>query len=143
VKGGVVKTLSLNRIAQSELGTFGVLIEGQIPFALTLEPPWHGNQKNISCIPPGKYQCVSVNSPRFGYTFEVNNVPNRSHILFHCGNMGRDTHGCILVGEQFEPLNGEPAILASKAGYKEFMFRMKGEEIFNLMIRECWPGAGL
>jgi len=124
------KIITLHRIASGANGTFGVLIEGEMPFALTLEPPWKDNQKFISCIPAGIYACESVNSPRFGYTFQVNGVEDRTHIVFHCGNYHSDTKGCILVGEKFD----DHGILASKEGYKEFMFRLKGYESFTLDI---------
>ncbi len=127
----IEKKIILARIATGKDGTFGVLIDGNIPFALTLEPPWRDNQKNISCIPGGSYQCDSVNSPRFGYTFSVLHVPDRTHIVFHCGNYTKDTKGCILVGEQFQ----NDGLLASRDGYKEFMFRLKDYESFSLEIK--------
>lgn len=133
-----MKTLTLNRVGQSNAGTFGVLSEGQIPFALTLEPPWRNNKVKVSCIPPGEYLCNTVNSSLHGFTFEVNQVENRTHILFHTGNIGKNTKGCILVGEQYEPLNGAPAVLASAKGYKEFMFLLRGEEMFKLTIKESF-----
>lgn len=131
-----MKTLQLFRIASGNQGTFGVLLEGGLPFALTLEPPWKNNQPFESCIPPGVYRCAGVNSVSYGYTYEVKDVPGRSLILFHCGNVGKNTKGCVLVGEQFEPLNGVPAIRASRDGYKEFMFRLRGETEFVLQIMD-------
>ncbi len=125
------KIITLQRVSTGKDGTFGVLVDGGIPFALTLEPPWLDNKTNISCIPGGNYQCVGFNSPRFGYTFTVRNVVDRSHIVFHCGNYTKDTKGCILVGEQFQN-NG---ILASRDGYKEFMFRLKDYDYFSLEIK--------
>ena len=122
--------IRLVRISTGQKGTFGVLTDGNIAFALTLEPPWKNNQTFISCIPEGIYNCESVNSVRFGYTFEIKDVPSRTHILFHCGNNQRNTKGCVLVGEQFE----NDGILASRAGYKEFMFRLKDYEAFPLEI---------
>ena len=118
-------------MATGNAGTFGVLVEDSIPFALTLEPPWLDNKKNISCIPGGDYECEGINSPRFGYTFEVKDVPDRTHIVFHCGNYSIDTKGCILVGEQFQ----NDGILASRDGYKEFMFRLKDYKSFSLKIK--------
>jgi hypothetical protein len=131
-----MREITLIRVATSEKGTFGVLIdqEENMPFALTLELPWEDNQVNISCIPPGIYLCDTVNSPRFGYTFQVSHVEGRSHILFHRGNYKKDTKGCILIGEQFE----DDIILASRAGYREFMFRLKGCLNFQLTIKECY-----
>ncbi len=128
------KRLKLIRVSTMENGTFGVLLDGAMPFAVTLEPPWVDNQKNISCIPKGEYQCESVNTERFGYTFMVKDVPNRTGILFHKGNYEDDTAGCILVGEQFE----NDGVLASRAGYREFMARLSGCHNFTLEIVEAW-----
>ena len=130
-----MRTLFLKRIAQSEKGTFGVLIEDDEPFALTLEPPWKDNETFISCIPEGRYSCVETLSPAFGETFEITNVPERSKILFHKGNVGKNTKGCVLVGEQFQKVYGEPGIAASYEGFKEFSKRFRGSEEFELEIR--------
>ena len=65
---------------------------------LTLELPDLGNQKNISCIPEGKYKVHRIYSPKFGNCFHLQDVPGRSAILIHRGNYTKDTRGCILVG---------------------------------------------
>jgi len=128
------RNFRLIRIAQTESETFGVLLDGKIPFCVTLERPWLANRRGISCIPDGYYMCRRIQSPRFGDTFEVIEVPNRSHILFHKGNLSDDTHGCILVGEQYEPLGGENAILASGKAFGEFRRRTEGIDDFFLNI---------
>lgn len=74
---------------------------------LTLELPDLGNQKNISCIPEGKYNVHLIYSPKFGKCFYVQDVPGRSEILIHKGNYNKDTHGCILVGMGHEDINGD------------------------------------
>ena len=68
----------------------------------TLENPWKGNQRNISCIPEGEYK-VRIRLARESATRDylhllVQDVPNRDWILFHRGNSAKDTSGCILVG---------------------------------------------
>jgi len=136
-----MKNIILKRIHTGEFGTFGVLMEkDRPPFALTLEPPWKDNEPNISCIPAMTYHVFPVVSPRFGKTWEVVDVPGRSHILFHKGNIAKpsvsDTLGCILVGERFEFLGGHPAILASKPGFNEFMDILDEENVFKLSIME-------
>ena len=106
-----------------------------IPFALTSEPPWRDNEPFVSCIPAGIYTCRRVNSPQFGNTFEVMDVPGREHILFHKGNFKHNTKGCFLVGEQFEPLGiHDCAVLASKKGYSEFHYRTRELESFTLEV---------
>jgi hypothetical protein len=129
--------MKLVRVAKSTEATYGVLIQGSIPFAVTLEDPWRDNQREVSCIPAGSYSCVRVQSPRFGNTFEVRNVPGRSHILFHKGNTSEDTHGCILVGEQFNPVLGRPGITASKEGFEEFLRITTMTNEFTLDITEA------
>jgi hypothetical protein len=109
--------------------TYGVLIrEDGVPFALTLERPWRDNQRNVSCIHTGRYIAKRHVSPKFGETFWVQDVPGRSEILFHKGNIADDSHGCILVGEQFDPVKGEDGIVASKQGFDEFMRLTAGLE---------------
>lgn len=130
-------TIDLIRVGQSSAGTFGVLRIGQIPFALTLEQPWRGNETNISCIPPTEYICRRVTSPKFGETFEVQGVERRSHILFHRGNTLADTHGCILVGEEFATDGGIPIVGASAKGYGEFMMKLTGLNEFTLRVVEA------
>jgi hypothetical protein len=124
----------LKRIAETEDGTFGVLITDGAPFALTLERQWLNNERGKSCIPRGQYACERAMSPTFGETFEVVDVPGRSHILFHKGNLDDDSHGCILVGEMFGVLHGDNGILASAQGYDEFMGKLEGIDSFLLVV---------
>jgi hypothetical protein len=136
----------IKRVALTAAAAYGVLIgpEGY-PISLTLERPWANNQKGVSCIPAGKYSALRCraspdynysNSPKFGDTFQVMNVPGRSNILFHKGNLFSDSHGCILIGEQFEPINGVPGIAASAQGFNEFLRILAKVDRFDLEIRE-------
>lgn len=133
-----MKKLTIKRIAEILDGTFGVLLDEDIPFALTLERRWLNNEKGKSCIPLGIYLCKRIQSPKFGNTFEVAGVLGRDAILFHKGNLDDDSHGCILIGEQFESLKGKIAILASDKGFTEFLQRLEGIDIFNLEIIPCF-----
>lgn len=68
----------------------------------TLELPYKDNQKSISCIPTGQYN-VRLRLARESATRDylhllVQDVPNRSYILFHRGNTSSDSRGCILLG---------------------------------------------
>lgn len=127
----------LNRISNTEHGTFGVLISGSIPLCVTLEPPWYNNTKNISCIPAGSYVCKKVQSPRFGETYEVTDVKGRSHILFHAGNFLNDTQGCILLGDSYKSFGRNVhGIANSKIAFLRFMAVLHGRTEFNLIIKE-------
>lgn len=129
--------MKIKRVSTGPDGTFGVLLFGGIPFAVTVEREWVNNQSNLSCIPEGAYTCKRVNSPRFGNTFEVTGVEGRSHILFHKGNVSNDSRGCIIVGEQFGIANGKPAVLASGEGFKEFLSLVEHLDKFDLLIEWC------
>lgn len=113
--------LILIRVTRTEHGVFGVLLRRQTPFAVTLEPEDKNNERGISCIPAGVYYCEPYNSPKFGWTYQVKNVPNRDYILFHAGNTEDDTEGCILIGESFGELHKKTAILDSQKGFREFL----------------------
>lgn len=126
--------MKLIRVAEANGATYGVLISNGTPFALTLERAWLDNRKGESCIPKGTYKCKRVNSPKFGNTFEVTGVPNRSAILFHKGNINDDSHGCILVGEQFNPVSGKDGITASKEGFAEFLAKTANVNEFTLEV---------
>ena len=132
----------IKRLSNTEHGMFGVALWNHIPFAVTLERQWRNNKTSESCIPLGVYLCIRCNkspdyhgdSPRFGDTFQVFNVPGRSKILFHKGNLDDDTHGCILIGEQFGLLSGTPGILSSLQGFSEFKRLSAGLDEFMLSI---------
>src|SRR5438105_1529429 len=115
---------------------FGIFLDGQVPFAVTVERPWLNNQNSISCIPFGTYICKRVVSPKFGITFEVTNVPSRSEILIHKGNVDLDSHGCIVVGEYFGTLNNTNAVIASGPAFNEFLRRTTGLDEFQLTIEQ-------
>jgi hypothetical protein len=129
--------MKLVRVSSNSEGTYGVLCQGTIPFAVTLERAWRDNKVGESCIPVGTYQCRKVNSPKFGATFEVCDVPGRTAILFHKGNLQDDSHGCILIGEQFNPVTGRPGITASKEGFTEFLHITQATLEFQLEIIEA------
>jgi len=131
-------TLKLYRISTDlNVGTFGVLkwADRPAPFALSLENPWLDNKTNVSCIPSGDYKCLPFNSPTHGKTFIVTDVPGRTFILFHRGNTHLHTAGCVLIGEQFEYLDGIPAITHSRKGWDEFWSRAKDLTEIDLVIR--------
>lgn len=94
--------VTILREEQSDQGTFGLLsFEGHE--LRSLELPWRGNQRGLSCIPEGIYRCVMVRSPRMGRVYGVCDVPGRSNVLIHSANLAGDIHlgwdtqlqGCI------------------------------------------------
>jgi hypothetical protein len=94
--------LLLIRDTFTENSTIGELFLNGERMCDTLENPWINNKKNISCIPRGEYK-VRLRLARESATRDylhllVEDVENRSYILFHKGNSAKDTSGCILVG---------------------------------------------
>ena len=87
----------------SDESTIGELFLNGETFCDTLELPYRDNQKSVSCIPTGEYT-VRLRTARESATRDylhllVQEVKDRSHILFHRGNSAKDTRGCILVGQ--------------------------------------------
>jgi hypothetical protein len=131
-----MKYFKLVRVAYIEDGTFGVLFDENTPFCLTLEREWKDNRRGESCIPLGIYSCSRIISPKFGNTFKVRNVEGRSHILFHKGNLEDDSHGCILLGEEYGRYKDKIAILSSGRAFNEFWGRLKGLMNFELEVKD-------
>jgi len=123
-----LKRIILQRIAENEEGTFGVLKYNESPFAVTGELPNLCNLKNRSCIPSGRYICKLVDSKKYGKIFTVLNVTGRTLVRFHWGNIPiNDSEGCILVAESFNELNGKQAVTDSKHGMQDF-YNIIGED---------------
>ena len=100
----------------------------------TVERPWLDNARNISCIPTGRYDLIRVNSPTFGpNTWEIANVPNRTHILIHAGNTAANVEGCVaLAAGLFPDLSG---VASSKVGLRNFHTMTSGLETEEIIIR--------
>jgi hypothetical protein len=127
----------LERIAYMPQGTLGKLTIGDEVF-WTAERPWRNNQKEVSCIPNGRYTCKAYTSKRFGQTFEVTDVENRTYILFHVGNFPeKDSHGCILLGERL--MDNQPAVSSSKIAVERFRETLKDVESFDIEIKDTTP----
>jgi len=136
-----MKEAELRRLLQFETCVMGSLrvydtdghINHNIQTFCTLELPWRDNKPSESCIPIGRYVCRRVCSPKFGDTFEICDVPNRSNILYHYGNFYKDTRGCILLGDSVNI--GTESICDSKKAFQRFMDALKGVEEFKLIVR--------
>ncbi len=135
---------TLTRFAPTKDGVFGRLGPWQ-----TVEEEWLNNRPNISCIPAASYTCKRVNSPKFGITFEVMDVPGRTHILLHPLNTEEGSRGCIGMGVRLGVLkvtdedSGEKvwklAALSSRVAFEAWMDSMEGIDEFTLHI-VGWEG---
>lgn len=132
----MIPIVEIVRLETSVAGTFGILrIQKQV-FAGTLEPPDRLNARNVSSIPAGQYIAKRYQSPRFGSTFIVTDVPGRAGILFHGGNRVDDTAGCILIGEHIAKLKGDRAIKNSGDTFRAFLSELTMIDSFHLTIYE-------
>lgn len=134
----LIPTVRLIRVEESNQGTFGNLLICSQVFCITLECPDRLNERDVSSIPAQQYQCIKIRSPQFGETFEIVDVPNRDHVLFHPANIVKETEGCIILAQYFGKLYGNRAVLNSGRTFKEFMRIMKDVDIFNLTIKEIY-----
>lgn len=136
-------TATLTRTISHE-ATYGNLeakIAGAIFKCHTLELGWKDNKNSISCIPKGTYKCIWSRSLKFPMgTYEVLNVPNRSGIRIHKGNyaLGKkvDIEGCILLGSNFEDINGDKKIdIVGSTQTVEAFQRFMGKKDFTLIVK--------
>jgi hypothetical protein len=117
------------------MGTLGKL-ETEGFSCVTMEPPWADNQPNVSCIPVGEYLCRWHKSPRYGWVYAVLEVPGRTNILIHPGNVVTHTLGCVLPGSRFGELAGAPAVLVSRAATRRLTNHL-GKNPFTLEVRDA------
>lgn len=77
-------------------GTQGVIEWNGTIVCYTIELPWLGNQRRISCIPEGEYILQKRFSPKFKWHLHLKNVPGRDLILIHPANDAKkELLGCI------------------------------------------------
>ena len=129
--------LLLIRDTFSENSILGELFVNGERMCDTLELPYKDNQKSISCIPAGEYS-VRLRPARQSATRDylhllVQDVKDRSYILFHRGNTAKDSRGCILVGLGSQQDIVHNSTLAMDLLIKEIL-HLGGENI-NLIIK--------
>ena len=128
----MVKILRMNEDPIS--GTFGALLIQEKPFCVTLEPGDLLNEEFRSSIPAQQYWAKKHYSPKFHDTYKILDVPGRTDVLFHPGNIIEDTAGCIILAQYWGKLRGDRAVLNSGGTFREFMKIMDPYEKFHLNI---------
>jgi hypothetical protein len=121
-----------------QYGTFGVMRINKEVFCVTLEPPDKENVQDISSIPAQQYLCKRIISPKYSECFEIQNVPGRSHVLFHAGNVIEHTKGCVILAEHYGKLYENRAILNSGNTFKKFMKLLAVHDVFHLTVIEVY-----
>lgn len=130
--------MELLRLETSTDGTLGALKIDKKVFCATMEPPDKENKSSISSIPAGQYICERVMSPKYGNTFEITGVTDRTHVLFHSGNVADHTKGCVLLGKTWGKLGEDRAILNSGDTFTKFLKVLHDKNEFHLTISEVY-----
>ena len=98
-------------------GTNGKLVYQGRLICYTIELPYKNNQPQVSCIPEGEYFIEKRYSKRFGWHFEILDIPNRCLILFHPANNAlTELRGCIAPVSQ---LSGPGYGVQSKKAFEK------------------------
>jgi hypothetical protein len=125
------------RYSETVDGTYGVMEYNGVPLGMTLEPNDRGNGAN-SRIPPGRYRCRRHNGPKYKNTWEIIEVPGRSAVLFHIGNIEDDSLGCVLLGSSLASVKGKLGVGSSGATFARFMELSEKAEELSLTITESF-----
>jgi len=90
----------------------------------TMERPWAGNVRGISCIPPGRYPVIITVSPRFGRPMlRLADTAPRWGILIHAANQVDQLAGCIALGKRLGP----GSMIESRAAVEKLEAMVKAE----------------
>lgn len=133
---------TLIRDLYREDGIFGSLVDGNgKQVAVTLEHAYSDNKGGfVPKIPPSVYNCKRSPHRLHGMTqdfitFQVEDVPGHSNILFHWGNYNDDSDGCILLGQA---VSGDEKLMisSSKLTWQKFMSLLAGIDEFDLIVQD-------
>ncbi len=119
--------LEIKTVAIRLSGTYSVLLWNYDPFAISVEmaPP---------VLLDGGYHAHRDFYHTGGYeTFEIE-VEGHDRILFHKGNHGSESKGCVIIAESFVRLRGNVSIADSKHGFAEFIELTKDLKEFDILV---------
>jgi len=120
--------IELKRFAYHPEGTLGVIeLAGETFYSI--ERPWLDNAPNVSCIPVGAYDTGWRDSPRFGETWHIKEVQDRTYILIHAANFPKDVQGCIglgtgLMGDRIAVSNSRKAVARFEELTRDISWRL-------------------
>lgn len=134
--------LTLSRKEYRPDGIFGEMKDAEGKFhCATLEHAYRtGVDAYFAKVPPGTFVCIRgfhrlFHMPNQFETFEINDVPGHTALLFHPGNYNNDSEGCCLVGTKIMQLGFGAQMLAnSKIAFAEFMKMQDGLNHFSLTV---------
>jgi len=106
----------------------------------TIELPWLQNQRNVSCVPEGRYELRKRFIKKFGLHLLVVDVPDRSWILIHPANDARtQLKGCIApVTQLIGPGKGNESRLANEKLKALVLEALEQKEKVFITIKSKW-----
>lgn len=134
----------LQRLDESDQGTFGHFLTGGLGRLYSGELPNRANAPSISRVLAGLYRALFTFSPRFGRgLYLLDAVPARSGIRLHPANLMGDVsrgfrsqlNGCISLGERLGWMEGQKALLLSAPAVRRCESHFAGRT-FILEIRD-------
>ena len=143
-----MKRLILERLIHNPLATIGPMYDPDTAWSIfILENPDRATDTDDR-VDAGLYICKRIISPKLsmstaydqpplkglkkGETFQLQNVPRRTHINFHWGSTEKDSLGCLITGLT---QMGDSALGQSRLAFRKLMLYMAGEDQFQLEIR--------
>lgn len=123
-----IRTVVLHRYNSTKtqsIGSVSVLdSKGKTIFSCkSLERGWNNNERNVSCVPKGRFTIKLEWSNRFkSRLWELKNVPNRSECKFHSANYWNQLNGCVALGLELKDINGDGLLdtTSSRVAMKAF-----------------------
>lgn len=133
--------LILKRTDFRKDGIYGVLLkeDGSI-LAYTLEHSYRDAfGKYLPKVSDGEYICTRGIHRLAGAesnieTFQIQDVPGHTNILFHIGNFNEDSEGCVLLGEYINKVPMVWSLVYSRFAFSTFMKYELGVDKFNLVV---------
>jgi Family of unknown function (DUF5675) len=126
-----VSMYTLQRISQSEEGTFGQFLDpAGNQLCVTCEP---SPDSDHPCVPSGIYQCIPHNGTEWKNVWEITGVPGRTAILIHAGNDDADTAGCVCVGTSFGWIGTSQAVMESLNALNKLRSCLPNNFILSIM----------
>lgn len=121
------------------LGSFQLYLGPVIVFrCVTLELPWAGNGRKVSCVPAGlTYACELEYSPHFNeHLYELKGVPGRSECKWHAANFPENLLGCIAPAMAFGDIDGDgdPDATSSKEALRRLHEALDGHNSWLLQV---------
>lgn len=129
---------TLRTIEAREDGVFRELLIDGKHVCFTLEHAY-GVEAFASKIPPGEYVCKrgkhELHNGEVFETFEVTGVDGHSGLLFHPGNLEKDSDGCLLTGDYIGAAdNGAWEMYQSTDAFVRLMHGLEGVDEFPITV---------